>query len=374
VTSEPSDARRSVRGVSERLPLSTLLSFALVAFTIELDNEFEHQMPHRTATGATAKSTAGPWLVSLAMWANFMRYIPESGAPLHELDTMARMTNLAGLTRWGYLKVETDAEGVEIVRTTRAGRKAQQIWAPLPAVVERRWRERFGADAIEALRTSLGTVIGELEPELPLYLPVVRQGLATTIPKHHGWLPTLPGSAVADPLELSALLAQALLAFTLEFEADAALSLPIAANPLRVLDDRGTRIRDLPRLTGLSKEAISIAMGTLERRGAVVVEADPSSTRGKHARLTSTGMTAQAECRKQVDQVEKRWQRRYGAAAVGALRAALEPIVGDGSATESPLFGGLTPYPDGWRASVRPAATLPHHPAVLHRGGYPDGA
>ena len=40
----------------------------------------------------------------------------------------------------------------------------------------------------------------------------------------------------------------------------------------------------------------------------------------------------------------------------------------------SPLFAGLEPYPDGWRAAVRPPATLPHYPMVLHRGGYPDGS
>jgi Leucine carboxyl methyltransferase len=38
------------------------------------------------------------------------------------------------------------------------------------------------------------------------------------------------------------------------------------------------------------------------------------------------------------------------------------------------LFGGLEPYPDNWRASVRRPATLPHFPMVLHRGGYPDGS
>ena len=35
---------------------------------------------------------------------------------------------------------------------------------------------------------------------------------------------------------------------------------------------------------------------------------------------------------------------------------------------------GLEPYPDNWRASARRAATLPHYPMVLHRGGYPDGS
>jgi len=38
-----------------RLPLSALLSQVLVPFTIECDNEFERQMPHRTSNyGSTA--------------------------------------------------------------------------------------------------------------------------------------------------------------------------------------------------------------------------------------------------------------------------------------------------------------------------------
>jgi hypothetical protein len=39
-----------------------------------------------------------------------------------------------------------------------------------------------------------------------------------------------------------------------------------------------------------------------------------------------------------------------------------------------PLFGGLEPYPDNWRALVRRPDVLPHFPMVLHRGGYPDGS
>jgi hypothetical protein len=39
----------------DHLPLPALLSQALVAFTIEFDNEFERQVPHRTTNhGATA--------------------------------------------------------------------------------------------------------------------------------------------------------------------------------------------------------------------------------------------------------------------------------------------------------------------------------
>jgi hypothetical protein len=55
------------------------------------------------------------------------------------------------------------------------------------------------------------------------------------------------------------------------------------------------------------------------------------------------------------------------------LRRPLEPLVGEPGAESSPLFLGLTPHPDGWRASVPALRTLPHFPMVLHRGGYPDG-
>jgi hypothetical protein len=62
----------------------------------------------------------------------------------------------------------------------------------------------------------------------------------------------------------------------------------------------------------------------------------------------------------------------------GSLREALERLTGEPAAEISmgisPLFRGLEPYPDGWRAPVRKAGTLPHYPMVLHRGGFPDGS
>ena len=55
----------------------------------------------------------------------------------------------------------------------------------------------------------------------------------------------------------------------------------------------------------------------------------------------------------------------------GALRASFEPL----AAGQSPvLSGGLEPYPDNWRASVRRPATLPHFPIVLHAAAIPTAA
>jgi DNA-binding MarR family transcriptional regulator len=360
--------------VADRLPLPTLLSFALVAFTIEVDNEFEHQLPHRTSIGPAAKSGRGPWLTSFAMWSNFMQYVAPQGVPLADLEAMARMTNLAGLTRWEYITVQPNEIGPEVVRPTKAGRSAQQVWRPLAATIEQRWTARFGAAATTALRDALRTIVAQLDAELPRYLPVVRGGLFTELPNGTGWLPSVTEDGATPPLDLAALVSQLLLTFTVEFEHGSPPSLPISGSPLRVLDETGARLRDLPRLTGISTQAIAMSLGTLERQGHVVVEVDPSVSRTKRARLTAKGAAAQDGYRKLAGQIEAGWPKRFGVAAIDGLRDALEALAGDGTPTSSPLFEGLTAYPDGWRASVPARETLPHHPAVLHRGGYPDGA
>ena len=101
----------------------------------------------------------------------------------------------------------------------------------------------------------------------------------------------------------------------------------------------------------------------------------PGAARGKVLRLTEKGARAQQKYRRLLRATEAAWGSTYGSAAVNDLRAALEHVVGDGTLARSPLAEGLDPYPDNWRAGVRQQAdTLPHHPMVLHRGGYPDGS
>ena len=89
------------------LPLPTLLSHVLVAFTIEFDNEFERQMPHGT-TGhrSTAGSPEDPWLVSLVMWSNCMQFVGEEGVRVAELERLARTrANLNGMERLSLIHI-----------------------------------------------------------------------------------------------------------------------------------------------------------------------------------------------------------------------------------------------------------------------------
>ena len=372
--------------MASRLPLSMLLSQALVAFTLEFDNEFEHRMPHHTTAGA-APPTGRLWLVSQVMWENVLHHVEPDGVTVGLLHERSRTTSdtLAGLRRWGYLTVDPwsgtagggRASDEAVVRPTRAGRRAQEVWRPLGGEIEDRWRNRFGTERVDRLASALGTLADRSELPLPRYLPVIA-------PTNNGKVrpvilpadrPVSDDPDGEEPPGLSVLLARVLLAFTLDFEDESRISLPVSANTLRVLDASGVRIRDLPVRTGVSKEANAMAVGFLQRRQCVEVVADPNATRGKVVRLTAKGQGAQAKYGRILTVTEERWRARFGSEALGILRRTLEELVGAGADGPGPLLRqGTEPYPDGWRAAVRRPEALPHYPMVLHRGGYPDGS
>jgi hypothetical protein len=362
------------------LSLSVLLSQALVAFTIECDNEAEHRLPHHTTNFGAGSQGDGAWLVSLAMWENCLRFVADEPITVGELQQLARTgTNLDGMRRWGYITIDGTSKKVHksrpgsdaVLRATAKGLRARQVWLPLPGLIEERWRERFGVGQVSSLRDSLVHLVDQLDPGLPDYLPILGPGLFSRGPDPA--LPPRPDRVGAAGLPLSALLARALLSFALEYERESELPLAVGANLLRVLDGEGTRLRDLPPLTGISKEAVSWTMGILVRSRLAVEAPDPAASRGKVARLTGAGIAAQRVYREVVCAAEQRWQERY-TSTVTALRQALDALAAAPDDQPPPLFDALAPYPDNWRAQVRTPDILPHYPMVLHRGGYPDGS
>jgi hypothetical protein len=132
------------------------------------------------------------------------------------------------------------------VELTPAGCSAVGIWPALPGEIEARWRDRFGAAGVDRLVATLRAVSDGIDTPLPRFLPVVSStdGMAS-----------VPGSgnATAGKLPLVALLARALMAYTLEFEQSSPLSLPSSANVLRVLHEDGVPVRELPRSQGSRK-------------------------------------------------------------------------------------------------------------------------
>jgi DNA-binding MarR family transcriptional regulator len=355
-------------------PLPTLLSHTLIAFTIEFDNTAEERI---TAAGPR------PWIASLAMWANYLRFVGDQGVHARELRSRALVSQsairsrLGAFRRWRYVVVDPD----HVVRLAAAGRRARTVWEPLGDEIEGRWRQRFGEERIARLRTALGSPLGGLDLELPRYLPVVGYAMFAEVVPAAEPLPPQPDGH----LDLSVLVARTLLGFTLEFERASKLSLPVCANGLRVLGESATRVRDLPGLAGVSKEALSMLVGFLARAKLAAVASDPSAPRGKTVSLTTKGLAAKRASGRLAVEIEERWRQRFGTAAIDELRAVLHGIL-DARSGDAPLLAqGLVPRPGGWRARRpyltqtqavlrNPRAALPHHPMVLHRGGFPDGS
>jgi hypothetical protein len=77
--------------------------------------------------------------VRVAMWANFLRYLPPGGVPLRDVADLVPLVNLPGLERWGYIRTGPGPAGGRpnpprqdaVVRPTRWGRLAQDICGPL---------------------------------------------------------------------------------------------------------------------------------------------------------------------------------------------------------------------------------------------------
>jgi hypothetical protein len=340
------------------VPLTTLLSWAWIAFAIEADNAVE-------ATGS--ERVGRLFRISMAMWANGLRYIGEDGITVDELGARARAgCNIGGLERWGWITVgDTGAgrrdgygthrgiKGGTVLRPTRAGSYARRLWPRAVTDVEQRWRDRFGDQAVGSLRDALAPFAGPM-PSSP---PEVH---ASDGFRSH----VTAGPGANEDASVSGLLGQSLTALTLEQERGSKVSLPLGADVLRVIDDGAVPIRDLPRLSGVSKEAIAMATGFLAR--GKLAELRP----GRVIALTAAGRAALEE-----------YRQRAAGRGDQRLRGSLAAIVSQREA----LAAGLDPPQGCWRAGkpylaqtrrllADPAAALPWQPMVLHRGGWPDGS
>jgi methyltransferase (TIGR00027 family) len=384
----------STGGQPDRLPLSALLSQALVAFTIEADNEAEHRLPHRTQTYGLAPGSppGAPWLTSLLMYANCLRHLPDEGITIVGLLDRARtITNLDGMRRWHYVTFTPDpGQGKHpgpntLIRPTAWGIGARDTWQQVTGEVESRWRDRLGHREFTALRAALVDLVEHLHPLLPDCLPILGYGLVSKPGRADGSTATAhvirgewqgvtglhPRTGLIAELPLWALLSRPLYAFAKQYEAEPRPSLAISANILRVLTTDGVYIKDIPAQGGVSKESVAMAVGVLRRYGLATEGPDPAGSRFKVIRLTARGVALRDEYPALAADIERDWCARFGDARVTALREALEPLVTGASPA---LYAGLAPYPDNWRARIKPPAALPHYPMTLHRGGYPDGA
>jgi hypothetical protein len=236
--------------------------------------------------------------------------------------------------------------------------------------IEKRWETRIGIETLDRLRESLGTVANGLDPALPDFLPTLGYGLFSIAPDQGA--SQLP----AQIHSLPGLLAKVLLGFAIEFEAEAKISLAIAANVLRVLEDEPVPLRELPQLSGVSKEALAMATGWLQKHG---LAGSLTRNKRKAVALTAKGRIARQACDHLAWDIESRWTDRLGREPgaedrIEPLRSALERLLTASDENGSLILQGARPSSDGWRNQLPTPRTLPHFPMILHRGGFPDGS
>ncbi|HLJ69514.1 MAG TPA: MarR family transcriptional regulator [Chloroflexota bacterium] len=372
------------------LDLSTLLSWLLIAYTMELDNEFEHRM--------AAVEQHRAFGTSLVLWENFLQYINPEGTGVGDLVKRAGIAPQTvhmylATERWGYVTVErhradrrTGRPRPEwVVRRTAVGERAGAVWPELHDVVEQRWIDRFEAAVVSDLRRSLQAIVADLGVDRPRYLPMVgfADGMRAHLPPVEARRPPRSSDGT-ERVSLATLLSLVLVELTIDFERRSHLSLALSATVLRALDDGAQRMRDLPSLTGVPKETIRASTGFLARQGYVTIEADAMSRTGT-VRLTPEGRHARRAYLQLVEEVRAEWEGRFGRATVEQLRESLLRVLEQRDGDHYRLSHGLVPYPEGWRAKrpyltqtramiADPTTALPHYPLITHRGGWPDGS
>src|SRR5918994_2816892 len=89
----------------------------------------------------------------------------------------------------------------------------------------------------------------------------------------------------------------------------------------------GTRLTELARRAGVTKQAMMVVVDELEVRGFVRRTPDPEDGRAKVVRLPARGRTLAAECRRAVAAVEARAKRTLGGRRYEGLREALDLLL-----------------------------------------------
>jgi DNA-binding MarR family transcriptional regulator len=90
----------------------------------------------------------------------------------------------------------------------------------------------------------------------------------------------------------------------------------------------GSRLTDLARRAGVTKQATMLSIDELEARGYVRRVPDPADARAKLVRLTAKGRRCATECRRVVQSLETRTRRELGERRYEALRSSLEELAG----------------------------------------------
>jgi len=299
--------------VTEPAPLPVLLSRVLGRLTAELEAQ-----------------PADMAMCSLAVWANVLRVV--DGGSERDLAVAARISRrlavaaVTGCARQGWVTATKGVRGRDVALTD-AGRATSQLWAGRIADLDATWA---GSD----VRAALVALVAQLPYELA-HFPAsygtadptavggsfVRGATKDGLPAHgQDWTWVPRGDPVDAPI--TALLAQALTAYAIDYEAQPMWPLASTTLVVQHLSTTPKPLAALPAEHGITGKGTSL----LERHGLVAVN-------DKKAQLTPYGKKVKDHHEPYLVTVEESWCVRYGHATVNALRTALaaEPAAADNS-------------------------------------------
>ena len=287
----------------------------------------------------------GPELPSLAVWSNVVRCVAEAGpAGLHEkaLPAAARISSrhataaITGSLRRGWITAEGTGKQRRL-ELGDAGRQAAKTWPHQLASLDTQWKQSRQRKLLEEL-------VGQFELELPHFPasygsadPSATGGafVRTKNPPDgvvHGadWKPVYRGEGdTVSMLPITALLSQALMAFTIDYENKFPWPLHSTLTRLAWVDENPRPLAELPEGHGVAGNGKSL----LERH--LIVEVTTDAAKGKLVALTGRGVQVKQHHPGRLETVESEWRQRYGDKLVVDLRAALTPLA-TGEAASQP--------------------------------------
>ena len=311
------------------LPLPVLLSRVLGRLTVEVE----------------AAAGVGPDVPSLAVWSNVLRCVGD-GISERALPEAARISSrlataaVTGSSRRGWIRKEPQVE------LTDAGRSAAERWPAQLAELDSAWKGT-------PLRAALDSVVGQLELELPHYpasygaadpsaigAPFMGPPKGDEARLRHGkdWRPVLRGDGdTVTSLPITALLSQALMAFTIDYENGFPWPLASTLTVLCHLDVEPRPLADVPGDHGIKGNGKSL----LERHLIVDVTPDPGGARRKLVALTDRGAAVMKHHPGRLETVESEWCDRFGEGLIADLRDSLGAVDPWGDPSPDHVLGPL---------------------------------
>lgn len=297
------------------LPVPTLLSRALGRLTAE------------------AEASAGGDMPALPVWSNVLRCLADGDLPEPDLAAAARVSKrlaaaaITTVAKAGWISAVPAGGKARLLSLTEAGASAATRWPASLAALDRAW-------AGTPLRRTLEEVVRRVPYELP-HFPAsygtadpsaiggpYMQGVkrADGVLAHgNDWKPVARGDGdTVSALPITALLSQALMAFTIDYEDRFPWPLASTANVLVHIGTTPTPLKQLPAKHGITGKGKSLLerhlIVTVSKEGVVLTERGEQVLKHHPARLEAT---------------ESLWRDRYGDDPIDALREALTELGSD---------------------------------------------